>query len=167
MDTSTTELTGRELLRHTLATLAYRGGKAMRGAPENFSAFRVAPGTRTPGQILAHLCDLMDWAYWMALGEQRWNNSTPQTWDVDVARFFDALGKFDQCLASDAAAGAPLTKLFQGPVADAFTHVGQINMLRRLAESPVRGENYARANISLGHVGEAQPAAVVEFDKEV
>jgi hypothetical protein len=158
------ELSARELLRHTIATLAYRGGKALRGAPETFTSFRVAPSSRTPGQILAHVCDLMDWAFWMAQGEQRWHNSTPSDWDADVDRFFVALQKFDECLASDASANAPLTKLFQGPMADALTHVGQLTMLRRVAGSPVRGENYARANITRGHVTASQPEPVVEFD---
>ena len=46
------------MLRHTLATLAYRAGKALRGAPPDFSGFAPAPGSRSAGQILAHLCDL-------------------------------------------------------------------------------------------------------------
>jgi hypothetical protein len=39
----------RELLRHTLATVAYRGGKAVRNAPEGFADFQAGDGTRTPG----------------------------------------------------------------------------------------------------------------------
>ena len=52
----------RELLRHALATLAYRGGKAVRGAPDAFAAFHLAATSRTPVQILAHIGDLLDWA---------------------------------------------------------------------------------------------------------
>ena len=48
------------LLRHTLATLAYRGGKAVRGAPDSFGAFHLAATSRTPVQILAHVGDLLD-----------------------------------------------------------------------------------------------------------
>ena len=51
----------RQLLRHTLATLAYRGGKAVRNAPDGFSAFQAGQGVRSPGTILAHIGDLMDW----------------------------------------------------------------------------------------------------------
>jgi len=50
----------RELLRHALATLSYRGGKAVRGAPDSFGAFHLAATSRTPGQILAHIGDLLD-----------------------------------------------------------------------------------------------------------
>ena len=51
-----------KLLRHTLATVAYRGGKAVRGAPPEFAQFRAAPSSRTPAEILAHVGDLFDWA---------------------------------------------------------------------------------------------------------
>lgn len=154
----------RQLLRHTVATLAYRGAKALRGAPAGFDGFRVAEGTRAPGQILAHVGDLLDWALWLAKGEHVWSDSAPLPWDEEVARFFGALERFDAYLASSEPLGWSAERLFQGPIADALTHVGQLTMLRRLAGAPVRGENYARANIAAGRVGSDQPPAVVEFD---
>jgi hypothetical protein len=111
----------REMLRHTVATLAYRGGKAVREAPDRFSSFKTEADIRTPGQILAHIGDLLDWARELA------------------------------------------TQLFQGPVADALTHVGQIAMLRRMFGSPVRGENYLKAEIVVGRVGPDQSAPRREF----
>ncbi len=156
--------TKREFLRHTVATLAYRGGKTLREAPENFASFRVSERTRTPAQILAHIGDLLDWALSLAIGEQKWNNSTPLPWEQEVARFFDALKRFDDYLASEAALGRPCERIFQGPIADALTHVGQLAMLRRLAGSPVRGENYHRAEIKIGRVGTDQSEKRVEFD---
>ena len=54
-------------------------------------------------------------------------------------------------------------RLFQGPVADALTHVGQIAMLRRMAVCPISGENYFVAQIETGRVGADQAAAVREF----
>jgi len=158
------EPTGRELLRHTLATLAYRAAKATRGAPPEFSGFRVAPGSRTPGEILSHMCDLLDWAGWLARGEHRWANSTPGEWSDDVSRFFAALQALENYVASDAPLLRPAEQLFQGPIADALTHVGQLNMLRRTAGSPVRGESYARAEIVRGRVGAEQAAPRFEFD---
>jgi hypothetical protein len=152
------------LLRHTVATLAYRGGKALRGAPPEFAAYRVAPGTRAPGEILAHICDLLDWGRALADGKHVWHNSVPQAWDADVARFFTALEAFDTRLASGAPLGSPCESLFQGPIADAFTHIGQISMLRRLAGSPVRGENYFKAEIAAGRVGPEQAKPNLEFD---
>jgi hypothetical protein len=157
------EKVARALLRHTLATLAYRGGKALRGAPPAFSAFRVQDGSRTPGEILAHMGDLLDWALALAKGAHTWRESAAQDWDRDVNRFFAALGAFDAYLASDAPLGFSAEQLFQGPIADALTHVGQIAMLRRVSGSPVRGENYFKAAIAAGRVGADQAPPRVEF----
>lgn len=154
----------RELLRHTVATLAYRGGKAVTGAPPEFKDFRVAEGSRTPGEILAHIGDLLDWALSIAVGKQTWHNSTPLPWEVETARFFAALEAFDSYLASEQPLGSPVEKLFQGPIADALTHVGQITMLRRIAGGPIKGENYYRAEIESGRVGADQSSRRVEFD---
>jgi hypothetical protein len=152
------------MLRHTLATVSYRGSKALRDAPQEFGAFRIGPQSRTPAQILAHVCDLYDWALWMAKGEQRWRDSTPGEWDADVTRFHNAVAAFDAYLASSEPLGTSIERLFQGPVADSLTHIGQIAMLRRLAGSPVKGENYAKAAIKVGTIGESQSAPRVEFD---
>ncbi len=151
----------RELFRHTVATLAYRGAKAVGHAPSEFAIFRGAG--RTPAQILSHICDLLDWALSMAEGEERWNESETREWDKEVGRFFSALKAFDNYLASGKPLGASEEKLFQGPIADALTHVGQIAMLRRLAGAPMKGENYFAADITIGRVGEQQAAPVQEF----
>jgi hypothetical protein len=150
-------------LRHTLATLAYRGGKTLRGAPEGFSAFTCGAGCRSAGEILAHLGDLLDWALSMANGKREWHDSKPQAWGQDVSRFHAALAAFDEYLASDQPLQAPVEKLFQGPVADALTHVGQIAIMRRLAGSPVKGENYFVADIAPGRLGAEQAAPKREF----
>jgi len=153
----------RHLLRHALATLAYRGGKALRGAPDSFSAFTCGGGCRSAGEILAHIGDLLDWGLSMADGRRQWHDSKPQSWSDDTNRFHAALAAFDSYLASDKPLEAPLEKLFQGPLADALTHVGQIAVLRRLAGSPVKAENYFAADISAGRVGPDQVAPKREF----
>jgi hypothetical protein len=154
----------RALLRHTVATVAYRGGKAIRGTSAGFAAFK-APGTaRTPANILAHIGDLYDWALSIAKGAQAWNDSTPLAWDLECARFFETLARFDAFLASDAPLACTPEQLFQGPVADSLTHVGQLTMLRRLAGEPMRSENYYRAEIVAGRVGAEQTAPRREFD---
>lgn len=153
----------RNLLRHALATLAYRGGKAVRGAPEGFASLRAGETTRTPGEILAHVGDLLDWALSMAEGRTAWTDSKPLPWPEEVARFHAGLAKLDAHLASGAPVAVPLEKLFQGPIADAFTHVGQIALLRRLGGGPVRGENYYRADIEAGRVGAEQAPPKREF----
>jgi len=152
------------MLRHALATLAYRAGKAIRGAPPEFTAFAPAPGSRTAGQILAHMCDLMDWGASIARGAQTWANSPVHAWDADVTRFFDALAAFDAAIAAASPDERLANKLFQGPIADALQHTGQLTMMRRLAGAPIKGENYFVADIAAGQVGPEQPAPKREFD---
>jgi hypothetical protein len=149
-----TEDPKRELLRHTVATLAYRGGKTVRDAPAEFAGFSGAG--RTPAQILAHIGDLLDWALSMANGTRKWHDSTPLPWDKESAQFFASLKAFDDYLASDAPLQATAEKLFQGPIADALTHVGQLAMMRRLASAPIVGENYFAADVQVGKVGAEQ-----------
>jgi Lon protease-like protein len=154
----------RELLRHTVATLAYRASKAVRGAPAEFAEYRSAPDSRTPAEILAHMGDLFDWALALCEGRHEWHDSPPLAWDQGVARFFAALEAFDRRLSAGVPLGFPAETIFQGPIADALTHVGQIAMLRRLAGSKMRGENYFVAKIVVGRVGVEQADAVREFD---
>jgi len=154
----------RQMLRHTVATLAYRAGKAVRGAPKSFAQFSSGDKGRTPAKILAHMGDLLDWALSIAKDKQEWHDSTPLPWAQEVERFFKAVGAFDDYLASDLPLGAPPEKLFQGAIADALTHTGQINMLRRMAGCPIRGENYYRAEIAAGRVGADQAPPKREFD---
>ena len=152
------------LLRHAVATLAYRGARAARGAPPEFASFRAAASTRTPAEILAHVGDLLDWALSLCRGQEVWKSAPPLPWKDGVARFHEGLARLDAALAAGGPLGCPAEKLFQGPIADAFTHVGQIALLRRLAGSPVRGENYMRAEIVVGRVGPEQAAPRREFE---
>ena len=153
----------RQLLRHTMATLAYRAGKTLRGAPDSFATYSTGENGRTPLQILAHMGDLFDWALAIASGNEKWNNATPLPWSQESKRFFRTLQAFDDYLASDKPLAVPAEKLFQGPVADALTHTGQIAILRRMSGAPMRGENYFRARIEAGRVGSDQANPVREF----
>ncbi len=152
------------MLGHTLATLAYRGAKAVRGAPDGFAEFRVGDRSRTPGQILAHVSDLLDWGLALAKGESKWHDSEPLDWNQGTVRFFAALEALGAYLGSDLPLECSPERLFQGPIADALTHIGQISMLRRLAGAPVLAENYFLAGIAVDRLGSDQPAAVKEFD---
>lgn len=154
----------RQLLRHTLATVAYRGGKTLRGAPHSFATFHIGDKTRTPAQIVAHIGDLFDWALSIAQGKQAWKDSTPLAWNAEIERFFAAIQKFDDYVASSEPLHGSAEGLFQGPVADALNHIGQIAMLRRLAGSPILAENYFKADIAAGRVGPDQSAPRREFE---
>ena len=157
-------MTDLELLRHTVATLAYRAAKTMRGAPESFADFKPGPTSKTPVQIVAHMADLFDWALSLIEGNWKWNTSTPLPWGQECARFFAALQRFDDALASGQPIRMELTKLFQGPIADALTHTGQLAALRRLAGCPMKGEAYPRADIAIGRVGFEQTSANPKYE---
>jgi hypothetical protein len=144
----------RDLLRHIVATVVYRGGIAVSGAPENFAMFRINEGTRAPGEILAHIGDLLEGSFYLLKGELIYLTSSPLPWDEEVSRFFSAAKLLDSCLASDAPLACPVERLVQGPIGDALTHVGQIVMLRRAAGSPIRAESYFTVEIVPGSVGE-------------
>jgi hypothetical protein len=157
--------TTRALLRHIVATLAYRAAKVLRDVPPEFADFSSGPHTRPPVQILAHMGDLMAWAARMAQGEYAWSADGSRDWNTELHRFFDRLEALDKVLASD----LPLDPrnaelLIQGPLADALTHVGQIALLRGVAGIPVRPESYPRAEIVAGRVGLNQAAPGREFD---
>jgi hypothetical protein len=157
-------VTDRELLRHTVATLAYRAAKATRGAPDAFATFKAGPTSRTPVEVLAHMGDLFDWALSMATGAPRWNTSEPKPWSEERERFFATLKRFDDRLASPEPLAYEVTRLFQGPVADALTHTGQLTMLRRIYGAPVKGESYNRADIAVGRVGTEQTPANPKYE---
>jgi hypothetical protein len=154
----------RELLRHAVATVAYRGNKAVRSAPDAFAHFTLGDSPRTPAKILAHIGDLFDWALSQASGAEAWTDSRPLEWPREVERFQQSLQRFDAYLASDAPLAATPERLFQGAIADALTHVGQLAMLRRVSGAPIKGENYSQADIVAGRVGGDQAAPRREFD---
>jgi hypothetical protein len=154
----------REIIRHIIATIVYRGAKTLRDAPSDFGKFRINPESRTPVEIVAHIGDLFNWALTIAKGHGVWHDSRPQVWDHEIDRFYASVKEFDTYLANSSMIACPLEKLIQGPIADALTHVGQLAMLRHLFGAPVRGENYFMADIVAGRVGPEQSKSRREFD---
>jgi hypothetical protein len=154
----------REIVRHIIATMVYRGAKTLRDAPSGFGVFRINPKSRTPVEIVAHMGDLFDWALTIAKGQGVWHSSPPQVWDREVDRFYASVKEFDTYLAGPSTIACPLEKLIQGPIADAITHIGQLAMLRHLFGAPIRGENYFMADIVAGRVGPEQSKPRREFD---
>ncbi len=142
----------RELLRHLVATVVYRGGLAISGATPDFASFRAYDTTRTPGELLAHIGDLFEGSLYIVKGELVYLTSGSLPWEKEIARFFSAATELDSYIASGAPLACPVEKLVQGPVGDALTHVGQIVMLRRMAGQPVRAEGYFEADIVPGQV---------------
>ena len=142
----------RGLLRHLVATIAYRGGLALRDAPAGFGAFSAGAGMRTPGELVRHLTGLMYFAQSLLSGGERPEVPTLD-WDAQIAGFQVALRALDATLAAlPRWATDPRTAL-QGPLADALTHIGQLIMLRRMAGAPIAGGRYPWADIRAGDVG--------------
>jgi hypothetical protein len=156
--------TTRAILRHLVATLAYRASKVLREVPSGFGEFSVSPTMRRPVQIVSHLGDLMGWAGRMVQGEMVWKPEGSGDWDNEVRRFFDGLAALDSLLVSAGSFEQSSRILIQGPLADALTHVGQLAMLRGAAGMPVRPESYARAEIVSGRVSLDQAPPGREFD---
>lgn len=134
------------MIRHTLATLAYRLEMTLRDAPPEFASFLASDSSRTPVEILAHMGDLMDWALSHVNGAETWKDSAPLEWPTEIARFKAALQDLDTRFAAGQIQ-CDEHRLFQGPIADALTHTGQIAFLRRMYRSPVPPQNYFKAEI--------------------
>jgi hypothetical protein len=152
----------RQLIRHLLATLAYRTAKILRGAPEGFADYQAPGGVKTPVRVLAHMGDLMEWASRMVRGDKEWREATPLPLEQEGDRFFASLKALDDYLATEEPLRS-VERLVQGPIVDAITHAGQLAMLRRQAGAPIRGEAYFISEIEVGRVGADQAPAKREF----
>jgi hypothetical protein len=153
----------REFLRHTIATLAYRCSKTLRDAPTDFALFKTEQTINTPVFLLSHIADLLEWALNIARGTAQFPATVIGDWQLEKQRFYTALKALDEYLVADKPIEASFERLFQGPIADALTHTGQLALLRRMAGSPIKGENYFVANITTGLLDEDQPAPKREF----
>ncbi|MCA9322744.1 MAG: hypothetical protein KDB53_18530, partial [Planctomycetes bacterium] len=129
----------RTFLRHTLAALAYRAAKVLRDAPVGMADLTVADGAMTGTQVVDHIADVVVWMGKLMRDDKSWGTKTSPDFAAARDRFFAALEDVDGLLASGEPIAAPVERLFQGPVADALTHVGQLATLRRRAGSPVQG----------------------------
>ena len=140
----------RELLRHLIATIVFRGRVSIIDAPANFYDFKIAVSIRTPVEILAHIGDLLEGSLILLKGEFVYLNSEPLEWADEVSRFIAAAAAFDAYLTGDGPLHQPIEKITQGPIADALTHIGQIILLRRAAGFPVHSARYFEAEIVPG-----------------
>lgn len=148
----------RTLLRHFLATLAYRTQKALKDAPERFADFRVSPGVRTPHQLIFHMTNVLSYARLSFTREKEWRSDQKGTFQEEIDRFYEILHDLGQHIEQ----GKPLfdmtpERMLQGPFADAMTHVGQLAMLRRLCGQPIPPENFSMAEIHAENLSQNQP----------
>ena len=139
----------RQLLRHFLAAIAYRTQKALRDAPAHYPTFSAGNRVRTPAELLRHMSALMGFVRTFFQGGSYPMKPEPlATFQAEVERFHGLLEAVGDLLASGAPCAITTEQLLQGPFADTMTHVGQLAMLRRLADAPVPPENFIYAEIS-------------------
>jgi hypothetical protein len=147
-----------DLLRHFLATLAYRTQKSLHDAPAGFDAFSPGEGVRTPLEIVHHMASLLAYSVSALRGTQPVPPDPPLALAVEVERFHAMLEQLSEELGRSSLREERLAeRLLQGPLADAMTHAGQLTMLRRLAGAPIARENYFRAAIDPANLGANQP----------
>jgi hypothetical protein len=149
----------RVMLRHFLAAIAYRTQKSLRGAPEGFGGFRVAPGVRTPAELVRHMTSVLGYATTFFVGGAF--DATPlATLENEVARLHATLSRLHEHFANGSFERMRPEGFLQGPLADAMTHVGQLAMLRRLYGAPVPPENFIFAEVDSRNVSAEQPDPV-------
>jgi hypothetical protein len=147
----------RALLRHFLASLAYRTQKALSGAPESFADFRAGSGARTPRELIRHMASVLGYARTFFIGGV-FRAEPLESFEAEIERFHSVLSD----LAAHLAVATPprditLEQLLQGPLSDAMTHAGQLALLRRQAGFPVPSENFLFADVSVDRLGSRQP----------
>lgn len=158
-DAMTTTVRDRELLQHVLAAIAYRTQKALRGAPDHFPDFAAGNRVRTPAELVRHMTSLLGYVRTMFVGgSYPPNPHAMATFGDEISRFHTMLESVAGLLKSDAPLREVTTEqLLHGPFADVMTHVGQLALLRRLANAPVAPENFVYADVRRDRLGADQP----------
>lgn len=149
----------KQLLLHFLAAIAYRTQKALRGAPDTYALFQPGNEVRTPVEILRHMTSLMGYVrtFWTG-GTYPHNPEALPAFADEIARFHEILEDVGRFIKADnAPVDITTEQLLQGPFSDVMTHVGQLAILRRLADSPVAAENFIYADIKSDRLGKEQP----------
>ena len=141
------------LIRHLLATIAYRSSLSLRDAPEGYESQRLADGAMTSLELVNHMTNVLGYVRARVTDGDRYRYELCG-WHDEVTRFYEMLGDLDQCFADGVylPVGEEL-RLLQGPLVDTCTHIGQLAALRRLAGKPVSNENFIKAPIEIGSVG--------------
>ena len=147
------------MLRRSLVALAYRFAKVIDGAPERFPAFEPGFKVRSPHEVVRHINGVLNYALNIVRSgdPDKRERLVTLAWEQEVARAHAILAALDDELSTGEPDSEMLQRLLQGPISDAMTHVGQLAMLRRLAGSPISGENFFRADLALGRLGPDQP----------
>ena len=148
-----------EMLRHFLASIAYHATKAVRDAPDHYPELDIGKGVRTPRMILHHITGVLSYAH-SFYEHYETTRFEQKPWRDKVKHFYETLSKLDKSLREKSPREVSEEQLLQGPLSDAMAHIGQLLMLRRLADAPIPSENFIYADIRKGVVGPNQPEPV-------
>lgn len=149
----------KQLLQHYLAAIAYRTQKALRDAPHHYPDFPPGREVRTPVEILRHMTSVLGYVRTFFVGgTYPMHPDALPTFDDEISRFHEMLEAVSHLIADDVPPNDITTEqLLQGPFSDVMTHVGQLAILRRLADAPVASENFIYADIKREKLGKDQP----------
>nr|WP_298998305.1 hypothetical protein [uncultured Allomuricauda sp.] len=140
-----------ELLRHTISTIKYRFDRSIKGSHQAFIDFSLGRGSRSPNEILHHMCDVIYSTRFFIEHESLPEEKIEKlSFENEIERFNTELSKVDQILNKKNLDINYSKRLVQGPFSDLLTHIGQIAMLQRLVDNPIEGEDYSRSKIKTG-----------------
>ncbi len=140
-----------ELLRHTLSTILYRFNKSVANYKPAFPGFSLGKGSRTPTEIVHHMRHVIRWTRLFIERESKESSSEEiLSLDKEIMRFLKELKQLDEVLKAKELPMNYSKRLLQGPLADVLTHIGQISMLQRMLDNPIRGEDFSSASIETG-----------------
>ncbi|GAB3223544.1 hypothetical protein [Spirosoma arcticum] len=145
------------IIRHVLASIAYRLAKAVRGVDAAFYEMESGNGIRKPAEILRHMGQVLSYTNGV-LTNMTPINLQPLDGDAELDRFYDLLNQVDEHLAETNVDDELGLKLIQGPFADVLTHIGQLALLRRAFGDPVPGENFMKAAVQMGRLNREEQA---------
>lgn len=139
----------RTSIRHTLATLGYRTGWALTDIPDNYPDFKPGNEAMSPSEIMLHMADLMQGPNNHFKGKE-YVPIEVEGFENRVKRFFIELEELDKTVANAEIDRDKLLKMFQGPMIDAMTHVGQLMVIHRLCGHPKKAKQYFLKDIQIG-----------------
>ena len=148
-----TDQTPNAFLRNTLATIAYRFQKSVSQSSDEFGSFSPGNRARTTSEIVNHMYHVLrSTKEFIQNGEFSKEAPSKLTLKEETDRFNSELRELDSLLLQEDLGISYANRLFQGPLSDILTHIGQISMMSRLNGSPISGEDFSSAPIEIGRL---------------
>ena len=140
------------ILRHLVASIAFRASRSLRDAPAGFESVRLAGEGMSANELIVHMTNVIAFALAAVTNTERVRHNA-ETWGENVERFYGLLGELDAQLAEGASLEPGIDlRLVQGPLADTLTHIGQLHALRRAGGAPITAINYLKADVQIGRI---------------